>query len=1218
MTTYIKDLIDLPERVHGGDFVLKLTEGIRNPEDTLKPYVVTEQLRTSFDDALDFIRSAVQSNSSKATYLHGSFGSGKSHFMAVLHLILESHPAARSKQGLEGVVAKQASWIEGKKFLLVPYHMIGQPSMEAAVLGGYVRKVLELHPTAPIPGVYLAEGLFRDTESHRARLGDETFFEGLNRSSAAAGGDGWGDLEAGWDLDSYEAAKAASPGSDERSRLIGALVQEYFQSYKDVARGSQEAYVSLDDGLAIISRHAASLGYEALVLFLDELILWLATHAADQHFLSTEGPKISKLVEAEAANRPIPIVSFVARQRDIRELVGDSVTGAEELGFHEALVWWQARFDTITLEDRNLPEIASRRILEPKSEAARQEIDQAWEATTKIREEVLDILLTPNADRLVFRKVYPFSPALVETLVAVSSVLQRERTALKVMLQLLVNQRATLELGEIIPVGDLFDVIAQGDEPFTEGMRLHFENAKRLYYQKLLPMLEKEHGITAENARALPYHEVKATAFRADDRLIKTMLLAALVPEVDVLKNLNSARLSALNHGSVRAPIPGRERQEVLRRLRSWASQVGEIKLGDEVDPIVSLHLSGVDTTLIIENAKGFDNTGNRRRKIKEILFKALDIEKRDEFFQQHDVAWRGVRHRFQIIFGNVRELTADSLAAREDSRKAILDFPFDEQGYTPRDDLQHLDGFRQSGKRSRTLVWIPSFLSSRSLSDLGVLVILDEVLRSDESFRRHASHLSAVDQSQARGILDGQRRQLELRVLRYLEGAYGVDTPVKDSIDESHSPAEHFQSLDPGFTPRPPVGANLRASFEALLHQVLESQYPAHPNFEIEVKLSALKKVQDEIKRATQDPGGRILIDKTMRSLMNAIAVPLGLGEMGETHFVLGRHWYNHLSRAVVDGTPVTVGELREAIDRPRPMGLTTAAEDLIIMLFADQSDCSFTLHGGTYPAKLDDLRDELVLRKQPLPSKEVWDVAIDRAAKIFGLAVSPLLNASNVSELSGGLEAQVGQLEVCQKVADRLAGLCADYAVPGSKRLETANHVLSLLRKLTTAKELQRIEILAKAEIATSAEAMGTSFTKSGAVAQAIENAKWAMFESMKQLEDDRKPAASTVLTGLVEALAHDELALALGPRIQKLENDAVRLLAQGVAQAVAPPVAQTPPPAPPADPNVQIVAREDRAGLSAADAAKEIARLTALLAQSDDLKVDLKYSIWKKGNS
>jgi hypothetical protein len=38
MTTYIKDLIDLPEKVHVGDFVLKLTEGVAHPDETLRPY----------------------------------------------------------------------------------------------------------------------------------------------------------------------------------------------------------------------------------------------------------------------------------------------------------------------------------------------------------------------------------------------------------------------------------------------------------------------------------------------------------------------------------------------------------------------------------------------------------------------------------------------------------------------------------------------------------------------------------------------------------------------------------------------------------------------------------------------------------------------------------------------------------------------------------------------------------------------------------------------------------------------------------------------------------------------------------------------------------------------------------------------------------------------------------------------------------------------------
>ena len=47
-----------------------------------------------------------------------------------------------------------------------------------------------------------------------------------------------------------------------------------------------------------MSQHAKSLGYDAVILFLDELILWLASHAADLGFVSREGTKLVKLVEA--------------------------------------------------------------------------------------------------------------------------------------------------------------------------------------------------------------------------------------------------------------------------------------------------------------------------------------------------------------------------------------------------------------------------------------------------------------------------------------------------------------------------------------------------------------------------------------------------------------------------------------------------------------------------------------------------------------------------------------------------------------------------------------------------------------------------------------------------------------------------------------------------------------------------------------------------------
>ena len=51
MPTFLSQLFDLPRQVRQGDFVLKLTDGVRNPEATLRDYLVTERLAKAFDDA---------------------------------------------------------------------------------------------------------------------------------------------------------------------------------------------------------------------------------------------------------------------------------------------------------------------------------------------------------------------------------------------------------------------------------------------------------------------------------------------------------------------------------------------------------------------------------------------------------------------------------------------------------------------------------------------------------------------------------------------------------------------------------------------------------------------------------------------------------------------------------------------------------------------------------------------------------------------------------------------------------------------------------------------------------------------------------------------------------------------------------------------------------------------------------------------------------------
>ncbi len=1217
MPTLINELIEIPERVSRGDFVLTLAQGLDRAEETVRSYVVTPQLERCFDDALAFIRSSIDSRTSKAAYLHGSFGAGKSHFMAILNLILAGNVAARSIPELASVVARHNAWTEGRRFLMVPYHMIGARSVESALFGQYARHVQALHPDAPVPGFYLAESLFADAQALRQRQGDQRFFADLNdgKSDANADTGGWGELGAGlWDATGFEAAILEPPSGAERRRLIADLIARFFSSYKTVAEGGGEAFVPIDDGLAIMSQHAAALGYDAVILFLDEMILWLATHAADFTFVSSEGAKLSKLVEAQRADRPIPLVSFVARQRDLRDLVGENLAGALQLGFADVLKWWEARFDRITLEDRNLPAIAEKRVLRPRSEAARQTLDAAFEETQQARREVLDTLLTTEADRALFRQVYPFSPALVQALIAVSSVLQRERTALRLMVQLLVDRRDELELGQLIPVGDLYDVIAEGDEPFTDSTRIHFENAKKLYAQKLLPLLEGRHGVAWQDVLAGSADADKAVNLRNDARLIKTLLLAALVPEVPALKALTGQRLAALNHGTVRSPIPGLEGKAVLTRCREWATQIGEIKITDDANPVISVQITGIDSDPIIANAGKEDNQGNRRRKIRTMLFEALEIREGNELFSTFELRWRGTKREVDVVYDNVREMSDDRLRGRGgDGWTVVLDFPFDDPGHGPKDDIDRLGRFAGSAS---TLVWLPSFLSDKAQHELGRLVILDYLLASADRFERHAGFMSAVDRAQAKAILTNQHSQLQQRLNACLRVAYGIDGEPRDAVQSPLDGSDHLQSMDRAFQPQIPVGGSLKEAFERLLDRLFAYRYPAHPEFEEEARLPILRGVRTVLQQAIAAEGGRVHVaDKATRQHVRSIANPLKLGEMAETHFVLGHHWPQHFSRlhhleSGGDGAATTVGMLRRWIDQPQVMGLPDEVANLVILTFAEQTNRSFRMGGAVMPPALEKLPDDWQLRQEALPPGDHWRQALHRTHVLFGLVPPEMLNAANVATLAGQVADQVLEVRpaverICRDLPERLRTFGADPAV--AHRLKTARSAQALLASLATVSGAELVSTLAQTEVATSEAAMSQTIGKAAMLDDALNKTDWAIFEAVGKLADERRSAAGALLARTAEVLAADEHVIALQPAIAEVKGKALALLTD-IGPVPAPPT--------PAPPSAKVIERERRNGLAAGDARQVLTHIGRRIDENEDCTVDISWEIRKRG--
>ncbi len=1233
---FIRDLIAIPERVHQGDFVLKLSEGVTHADQTLRDYVVTPQLVDAFGNALGFIEQAVQTGGSKAAYLHGSFGSGKSHFMAVLNLLLAGNTQARATPELADVVARNG-WTTGRKFLLVPYHMVGARDMESAVLGQYAEFVRKKHPEAPVPGFYLAEGLFKDANALRLRMGDESFFAKLNEGAKRGvegggnGASGWGSFDSGWDLASFEAAMLEAPNGEERSRLVGDLISQFFSAYRTIA-GSGESYVSLDDGLSIMSRHARDLGYDAVILFLDELVLWLASHAADVNFVSREGTKLVKLVEATNADRPIPLVSFVARQRDLRDLVGENLAGVVQVQFSDVLKHWEARFHRITLEDRNLPAIAEKRVLRPVNEAARQTMQAAIDDILKMRKDVLDTLLTTTADRDMFRKVYPFSPALVQTLIAVSAALQRERTALKLMLQLLVDRRADLELGQLIPVGDLYDAIAEGDEPFSEGMRLHFDNAKRLYTQRLLPMLERQHGVTWE---AIKLDQAGATAtknLRNDARLLKTLLLGALVPEVESLKGLTAQRLAALNHGTFKSPIPGREAQDVLRKCRDWASEIGEIKITEDQNPVVSIQVTGVDIEPILRAAEANDNAGNRRKRIREALFGELNIPDSGGLFTTYEFTWRGTKREVELLYENVREMTEDRLRGRSGAWTVVLDFPFDDANFGPADDLARLGEYR--GGDTRTLVWLPSFLSNKALADLGRLVVLDYILQGDR-FDNYAGHLSFVDKVQAKALAKNQLDQLRIKLRSQLEVAYGISTEPRDAVSNPLSADQQFKSLDPTLSPRPPVGADFRAAFESLLGQLFAHQYPAHPEFEIEIKPTTVRRVWSEVQRASEAPQFRGLMqqDSQLRKQVRAIVSAARLGNTSETHLLIEPHWQAHFSQSHArdGGGVITVAKLRQWIDTPAPMGLPLELQNLIILTFAATTNRRFVMRGGPFEPTIDSLPDELELREQALPDVSHWQTAVQRASGLFGLTPAQVLNAANVGRLVDDVrQAATQKRDATARLVAQVRDRSTRYA-PGvaGARQQTAESAQGLLASLAQAAEGDVVAALASATLLTSDAAVGRTLGQAQACVDTLTNTRWDMFDAMRDLQDHRRDAAASVLSRLAEALTSDEHVLPLKSRLEELERDAMRLLT--AAAPPPPPPAPAPAPMPPGTPPApapvvlppapaamgpEVVEEKQQLHLSGAAAAAALDDLKARMAKDQDLELTLSWRLQRKG--
>lgn len=1173
---FLRDVIDIPESVHAGDFKIELSGGFSEIEARVREYVVTDQLRQAFARALSLVRAAVRDGTSHAAYLHGSFGSGKSHFLTVLHAVLNNHPAARAKVGLQPVIAEHDEWLGGKKFLMVPYHLVGATDIDSAVLGGYVAAVRKLHPDQPTPAVYKADAMLADAAGQREFLGDDArFAQWLGDSgSATTPSDDVDDLEViggdsaiGWTSAELDRAFAAPAGDRLRNALVSALVSGPMSSYVRGAAGDAEAFIPLENGLVVISQHAKQLGYHGLILFLDELILWLQAHMSDQQFVNNQVSKLVKLIESGDAGRVLPIVSFISRQRDLSKLVGEDVTGADVKNLEAQVDYLAGRFDVINLEDRNLPAIIKERVLKPKSHDGRVALDAAFASVESANSTVKDVLLdsagATGADWNDFREVYPLSPALLNVLVALSGALQRERTGLKLLQEMLFRRRVDFRLGQLIPLGDLWDVLADGTgEAFTDRLRREAEAAQRFYNKVRAYLLDK-------------YGSADKSEFVADDRIVKTLVLAALAPNVPALARLTGARLAALNHGSIRSRTvqPG---SVVVTRLRDIQAEFGELRADSDADPVFTLHLSDLDIEPLLDAVGEQDSSGARRIWLKEQLWRALGVRDSDQFVCEREVVWKGTRRVAEFVFGNVRDssdIPDQQFTPSVDGRiRFVLDYPFDVPGHHPSDDSGRVDRLRRDGLETSTIVWLPHFFSPQKSAQLGRLLKIRYLLDRDR-LNDYAANLSADDRVRVRHQLQAQQDNLTSQLVAALQQLYGIARADDGTVGAEVGDEGHVLSLLPGLRFRLQAGAGFEYNVLSLADDMFGAMYPKHPDFDPTNSRKAitsadLRAVFGWISRAMEDGKQRVVVDRNQLTLVKRIVHPLELGEVSDGPLNLSTEWRRRIEQHAAQlGIKGDFGaeDIRAWIAALGYTGMDKAVTNLIIATYGLLADRAWVLHGSllTQSPELDKIGPGYALRAQQMPTADEFAAARERAATLFGLHVSDVLFARNVSRLAGEVRAKAEQLEPAvtgvRRSLDRHSdalGLTGADPVP---RVSAARDAADLLARLVAGKDATPvIRELATAHYEVTDPVLGAAIASAPDVLSALDNAAWQLLDSVRRLVgrgDGIGDRAERLVEEVRQAAQANEFERPLAPVLHGIDRPALALLNDAVEKPPAP---------------------------------------------------------------
>ncbi|HEY64521.1 MAG TPA: hypothetical protein G4O02_08100 [Caldilineae bacterium] len=425
-----------------------------------REYVITDTVAEGLRRVVTSVaESADKGFPGQGIWVSGSFGTGKSHFLSFVGMLLRGEPAAWARE-IPGLSADTRAILEKRPVFVVPCNSLDRPDDFRLGLYEAVTRELERQnlPLVELTHFDCVIDWFESLAADTPALWQTLF----NRSLVVTS------------QQEYEAQKATPQGREVLAREIAT----HIAPPAEVTRSSFA--VEMAEGIRRITQHLKNHGFAAVTFLIDELTLFLI-NAKDRTRPMVE---LKALLEAEGAD--LPVWALVVRHAPLEDVVRD--VGKDILDNIKG------RFAgrDVDIQDVDLYEVLGQRVLKPV-DSQKQALDQAVQASlAQIPREQLDVLYDLYGQKRfeqAVRALYPFHPAIVDTLVSVTHLLSRERTAISVMYDMLFDL-ADEPLGTLIPYHRAFHyLIEQASEGELKDQPA-LQAAKVIMRDKVIPLLE--------------------------------------------------------------------------------------------------------------------------------------------------------------------------------------------------------------------------------------------------------------------------------------------------------------------------------------------------------------------------------------------------------------------------------------------------------------------------------------------------------------------------------------------------------------------------------------------------------------------------------------------------------------------------------------------------------------------------------------------------------